>query len=139
MPRRRHEDKIIEMIVDRQQEQNEDIAELRLEMRALLALPPTIAAQMNTLEGRLKAQEASFDEWKVERRQDLVEIRDDIKDLQEEARTAHHRLAYGKDPETNKPLPPQPAKLTWGTVAQIITVEAAILGPCVALAALFLQ
>lgn len=72
--------------------------------------------------------------------EDSVERLDkDVRELRQENRLQHKRVAYGVDPEDGKtPLPQRPVTLTWGAVAKIATILAAFFGPTAALVAALL-
>jgi predicted RNase H-like nuclease (RuvC/YqgF family) len=126
-------------------EDNADaIQEMRMELRPLLALPTRLGAEFERLDtalkgyaDRLKAQERAFEEWKIERREDLVELRaadneskraigqlsKTIEEFKLDNARQHQNVAYGKDPIDGRTvLPPTPATLTWGAVAKVAVI-----------------
>lgn len=109
---------MLDLQADQISEQGGMIEEIRMELKPLLRMP-----------GEFAAFRREFDEWKLERRQDIDEFRSDIGELQREGRVAHKRIAYGKDPENGEPLPPQPAKLAWTDLVKVATAVSMVLGP----------
>lgn len=73
-----------------------DIGDLNNELRVLTRLPSEMAAMRREL-----------DDLKHNSREDVTEIRADIRELREENRLQHRRVAYGKDPDDGAvALPP---------------------------------
>jgi hypothetical protein len=118
--RRRWNDKAFDLLAG-------DVEEIQLEHRVLSRLP-----------GEMAALRREFEEWKTERREDIGEFRADIRELQQENRIAHGRLARGRDPMDGKELPPLPARVAWGDVVKIATAVGIVLAPIAAIVAALL-
>jgi hypothetical protein len=118
--RRRWNDQAFDLLAD-------DVEELKLDHRALSRLPAEMAALRR-----------EFEEWKLERREDITEFRTDIRELQQENRVAHGRLARGRDPLDGGELPALPTKLTWGDVVKIATAVGLVIAPIAAIVAALL-
>lgn len=112
---------------DRLDDLKEDVDELQAEHRAVARVP-----------GELAALSRAFEQYQGATETMLAEMRTDIRELRHENRTAHKRVAHGRDPETAEPLPKQAVTLTWGAVAKIATILAAFFGPTAALVAALL-
>jgi hypothetical protein len=123
--RRRWNDLALDLLGQRVESHAEDIEDVKAEMRAVARLPAEFAAFRR-----------EFEEWKSERRDDLIELRksdaetrDELRELRRENREQHRRVAYGMDPRDGKtPLPPRPATLTWGSVAKVATIIGTFFG-----------
>jgi hypothetical protein len=108
-------------ITDRDQEQAVDLLNERLDR---------YARRLARLEDKM---DAVAKDLRDDMREDNAQLRTEILEFRKESKTAHHNIAYGKDPEDHrKQLPPQPATLTWGTVAKAVTLFVAIFTPTTA-------
>ena len=136
-PQRRWDDKLLDLILKRQDSQSEDIEELRLELRPLVRLA-----------GEFAAFRREFDEWKTERRDDLHQIRDDdtqildrigrivdrIGRLEERVNAnfdrnwREHRTVQQRTEEIARVVEPT----FWGKVKDIATVVSLLLVPILA-------
>jgi hypothetical protein len=81
-------------------------------------------------------------ELKATHHRDMKDVRDEFRGRFNKIDVAHDRTetrAKGVDPDTEEPLPPPRVTLTWGGVAKIITIFAAILAPTAAVIAALIQ
>jgi hypothetical protein len=118
-PRRRQTDKDRRSWPDaRLNDLKDDFEDLQAEQRALAALYRKLAPVPDLLEQYMKT---------TDRRLDRIDT--GLEKLRDENREQHRRVAYGMDPRDGKtPLPPQPATLTWGSVAKVATIIGTFFG-----------
>jgi hypothetical protein len=118
-PRRRISDKDRRSWPDaRLNDLKNDFEDLQAEQRALAALYRKLAPVPDLLEQYMKT---------TDRRLDRIDT--GLEKLRDENREQHRRVAYGMDPRDGKtPLPPQPATLTWGSVAKVATIIGTFFG-----------
>jgi hypothetical protein len=118
-PRRRISDKDRRSWPDaRLNDLKNDFEDLQAEQRALAALYRKLAPVPDLLEQYMKT---------TDRRLDRID--NNVEKLRDENREQHRRVAYGMDPRDGKtPLPPQPATLTWGSVAKVATIIGTFFG-----------
>jgi len=118
-PRRRLSDKDRRSWPDaRLNDLKDDFEDLQAEQRALAALYRKLAPVPDLLEQYMKT---------TDRRLDRID--NNVEKLRDENREQHRRVAYGMDPrDGTTPLPPQPATLTWGSVAKVATIIGTFFG-----------
>ena len=129
-PQRRREDKLLDLLLKRQDSQAEDIEELRLELRPLVRLA-----------GEFAAFRREFDTWKDERRDDLHLIRRDdeqilsrIDRIEQRVNTAfdrnwrEHRIVQQRTEEIARVVRP-----SWiDTVVKVASIVGVLLVPIAA-------